>query len=263
MLVTHVVVGALLLLPMIVFVLWHLPRALRMHNFRAMASGVVVTFAALALFVTGLFIFSNANSIDNRWAFISHQVLAILAPLGYLSHRLVAHFSPPWKAIGRASLVPVVLLGVLVGVHYATLPETPPEPQAMVARPAEGVDPFKDDFPDYGVGGANPESVFAPASTRSITGSFLAQRLLTNADLPAQAALEADVAKYGFAVNARIGSETCARCHQDIVEQWARRRTVTRRSTIRSTACRSKRCARRKTARSARSGAPDATIPRS
>src|SRR6187431_2825818 len=97
MLVTHVVVGALLLLPMIVFVLWHLPRALRMHNFRAMASGVVVTFAALALFVTGLFIFSSANCIDNRWAFISHQVLAIIAPLGYLSHRLVAHFRPPWK----------------------------------------------------------------------------------------------------------------------------------------------------------------------
>ena len=111
MLVTHVVVGALLLLPMTVFVLWHLPRAIRMHNVRAMLSGVVVTFAALALFVTGLFIFSNANSIENRWAFISHQVLAILAPLGYLSHRLVAHFRPSWKAVGKAALVPVSCSG--------------------------------------------------------------------------------------------------------------------------------------------------------
>jgi tetratricopeptide (TPR) repeat protein len=222
MLVTHVVVGAVLLLPMIVFVLWHLPRAIRMHNLRAILSGLVVTVAALALFVTGLFIFSKANSIENRWAFLSHQVLAVLAPVGYAAHRLVAHFRPSWKAVGKAALVPVGCLAVMLGAHFATMPPAPPGAQAMVAKPADGVDPFKDSFPEYGTSGAEPGSVFHPANTRTITGALLPERLLTNADLPAQAELAADVAKYGFAVNARIGSETCARCHQDVVEQWAR-----------------------------------------
>jgi tetratricopeptide (TPR) repeat protein len=222
MLVSHVVVGGLLLLPMIAFVLWHLPRAIRMKNGRAVASGLVVTLAALALFVSGLFIFSKANSVENRFAFVSHQVLAILAPLGYLSHRLVAHFAPPWKAVLRASLVPAGALVLMLGVHFATLPQAPADPQALVVPPPDGVDPFRDSFPDYGTAGAEPDSVFFPASTRTVSGGLLPKRLLTNADLPDQSVLEKDIATHGFAVEARIGSETCARCHQDVVEQWAR-----------------------------------------
>ena len=188
--------------------------------------GVVVTVAALALFVTGLFIFSKANSIENRWAFISHQV-ARDPRAGRATRRTGSSrtSSPSWKADRPGGARPGRAASpCMVGVHFATLPAAPPRRRRRWSRkPAEGVDPFKDAFPDYGTSAApTPTSVFLPASTRTITGALLPQRLLTNADLPAQAALEADVAKYGFAVNARIGSETCARCHQDIVEQWAR-----------------------------------------
>src|SRR5947207_2322093 len=83
-LVLHVVVGSLILLPMAWFVVWHMRRALAMHNRRAVWTGVGVTFAAFALLVTGLFIFRKANSAENKWAFVSHQGLALLAPAGYV-----------------------------------------------------------------------------------------------------------------------------------------------------------------------------------
>src|SRR5262245_54347509 len=74
-LVAHVLVGVLVLVPMAWFVIWHLHRAMAMHNRRAVWTGVIVTTAAFALLFTGLFLFRKANSAENRWAFLSHQVL--------------------------------------------------------------------------------------------------------------------------------------------------------------------------------------------
>src|SRR5690349_12250867 len=64
MLVSHVVLGALLLVPVTWFVVWHLRRALAMRNRRAIWTGVAITVASYALFVTGLFLFSKANSAE-------------------------------------------------------------------------------------------------------------------------------------------------------------------------------------------------------
>jgi Flp pilus assembly protein TadD len=221
-LVLHVAIGILILAPVAWFVVWHMRRALAMHNRRAVWTGVVVTTAAFALLFTGLFLFQKANSGENAWAFISHQVLAVVAPAGYVIHRWQAHHKPirraVWEGVGG-------LVGVFVGslvVHFATLPPTPKPPQAFVEKPAEGVDPWKDKFDYWGPGGANPDSAFFPASTQSVTGGFLPQGLLTNDDLATQDLLDAEIKDYGFAKNARIGSETCARCHADIVEQWSK-----------------------------------------
>ena len=89
-------------------------------------------------------------------------------------------------------------------------------------QPREGVDPWKDRWYDQGPGGADPKSAFFPASTQSVTGGFLKQGLLTNDDLATQDVLDSEIKEYGFAKKARIGSETCARCHADIVEQWSK-----------------------------------------
>ncbi len=221
-LVLHVVVGAAVLVPMAWFVAWHMHRALAMHNRRAVWTGVIVTAATVALLVTGLFILTQANSAENRWAFVSHQLLALVAPLGYAIHRWIAHHRPEKRSVLLGTAVPIALLGGFLAVHYATLPAVPPAPQAFVAKSPEGVDPFKDYFASYGPGGADPESAFFPASTRSVTGGFLPPGLLTNNDLASQKLLEQEIQDHGFAVNARIGSETCARCHADIVEQWSR-----------------------------------------
>ena len=221
-LVLHVAVGILVLAPMTWFVVWHMKRALAMHNPRAVWTGVGVTVAAFALLVTGLFLFQKANSADNAWAFRSHQVLALLAPVGYVVHRALSHHKPKRSAwwTGAGGVV-AVLVGSLA-IHYATLPPVPPAPQAMVVTVPEGVDPWKDKWYPQGPGGADPASVFAPASTQSVTGGFLKPGLLTNNDLATQELLDAEIKEYGFAKKARIGSETCARCHADIVEQWSK-----------------------------------------
>jgi Flp pilus assembly protein TadD len=222
MLVSHVVLGIVLLVPMTVFVAWHLRRALAMNNPKAIWTGAVITVASFALFVTGLFIFSQANSVDNAWAFLGHRVLALVVPLGYVLHRLLSRHRPPAWAWKWGLLSPVALLGLFAGAHFATLPEPRPRPQSFVAKPPEGVDPFRESFPEYGVSGAPEDTAFFPAATRSITGNFLPKGLLTNNDVSTGEKLKEEVARHGFAVEAKIGSETCARCHQDIVEQWSR-----------------------------------------
>jgi tetratricopeptide (TPR) repeat protein len=222
MLVSHVLLGAVLLVPMTWFVVWHLRRALAMRNRRAIWTGVAITAASFALFVTGLFLFTKANSLENRWAFISHRVLALTIPAGYVWHRFVAHHRPAAWAVKWGTLSPLLLFGVFAGAHWATLPDARPAPQVRVDRPKEGHDPFRAKFPEYGVSAQAPSSVFFPAATTSGTGRFLRAGLLTNDELSTAEVLRKDIADAGFSVNARIGSETCARCHADIVEQWAR-----------------------------------------
>ena len=221
-LVAHVVVGLLLLVPMTIFVVAHLPRALKMGNPRAFWSGVLITFAAFALVATGFFIFERANSVENRWAFYAHRILAVGAPLAYIFHRLVAHFRPSWTTIGKATLGPLLVLGVSVTIHLATMPPAPPLPQSFVSKPPDGVDPWKERWPEGGASGVPSDSAFFPAATRSITGGFLPAGLLTNGDVSDAATLKKDVDRYGFAVDAKIGAEQCARCHQDTVDQWSR-----------------------------------------
>jgi Flp pilus assembly protein TadD len=221
-LVLHVLVGILILAPVTVFVVWHLRRALAMRNPTAIWTGVAVTAAGFALLVTGLFIFTQANSVENAWAFVAHQVLAILAPLGYVVHRYLAHHKPKpsatWMGVGATA---AVFAGSL-GVHHATLPPVPPAPADFAPQVTAEADPFKEGFPAYGTAGADPQSAFFPANTRSVTGGFLPAGLLTNDDLATKELLEQEVKDHGFAVKARIGSETCARCHPDVVEQWSR-----------------------------------------
>lgn len=222
MLVSHVVVGAALLLPMTWFVVWHLRRALAMRNRRAVWTGVAITAAAYALFVTGLFLFTRANSVENRWALRSHQWLAVLVPLGYVFHRYISHHKPASWAVKWGAATPVLTFGVFAAFHYATLPDPRPAPQPFVERPTAEKDPFREYFPPHGVSGVPSDSTFFPAATRSGTGGYLPPGLLTNDELSTAATLEKDIAEAGFSKNARIGSETCARCHADIVEQWAR-----------------------------------------
>lgn len=221
-LVLHVALGSLLLVPMTWFVFWHMRRALAMRNPKAVWTGIGITVAAFALLLTGLFIFRKANSAENAWAFRSHQVLALLAPIGYVVHRYLAHHKPKayWVWLGAGSTVAVFVGSV--AIHFATLPPPPPPVQAFVEKPPPGVDPWKDRFDPWGPGGADPKSAFFPASTQSVTGGFLPKGLLTNNDVSTSALLEREIEQHGFAVDARIGSETCARCHPDIVEQWSR-----------------------------------------
>ncbi len=222
MLLLHVVIGIAILLPMAIFIVWHMKRALAMQNPRAITTGIVVAIAMVALAVTGLFMTEQGNSDANRWAYLSHQVLALAVPLIYAAHRYLSRHQPARAALVRGVLAPIGVLVAALGIHHATLPPTPDPPQAFVPRPPDGVDPYKHAFPENGPGGARPGSVFFPASTATRTGGFLSGRLLTDGDLldPAQHARE--IEEYGFTVGASLGAETCRECHADIVDQWSR-----------------------------------------
>ena len=65
------------------------------------------------------------------------------------------------------------------------------------------------------------ESPFFPAATTTTTGDVLPSRIITRGDLSQPEKLAGDMDEFGFVVNEPIGSETCARCHAAIVEQWA------------------------------------------
>ena len=54
MLVLHVVVGIAILAPMVVFIVWHMRRALAMRNPKAIATGIVLTYDEDADDGTGL-----------------------------------------------------------------------------------------------------------------------------------------------------------------------------------------------------------------
>ncbi len=222
LLVLHVVVGVVLIVPLAWFVIWHLPRARAMRNGAATSSGLLVTLATTALLVTGFFIFTRANSAGNRWAFVTHQVLSVAAPLIYLGHRMLGRNRPTVRQLSVWFATVTLGFAGMVVAHQATKPPLPPDPQAFVPRPPEGVDVYKDDFPTYGVSGAPVDSAFFPAATRTITGRLLPNRLLTNADLPDERRFKDEIRTRGFAVDSKVGAETCARCHADIVEQWSR-----------------------------------------
>ncbi len=222
MLVLHVVVGIAILLPMAVFIAWHMRRALAMRNRRAVVIGSLLALLMVALAVTGLFMKQKSNSADNRWAYVAHQAMAFLVPLGYGLHRWFARHRPERAAVLRGVAIPVGVLLVALGVHHATLPPTPPEPQAFVKRPPDGVDPFESEFPEYGPGGADGDSVFFPASTRTRTNTYLDGRLLVDADQLDAAQHEKELKEHGFIVSQSLGAATCVRCHADIVDQWSR-----------------------------------------
>ncbi|MDZ7362795.1 MAG: tetratricopeptide repeat protein [candidate division KSB1 bacterium] len=64
-------------------------------------------------------------------------------------------------------------------------------------------------------------SPFFPSAATTSSGGFLPSRIITRDDLGSPEKLKKDLDQYGFVKETLIGAETCDRCHQDIVAQWA------------------------------------------
>lgn len=225
MLVAHVVVGTLILVPVVWFVVWHLGRALKMKNPTANTTGSLLTIALFALLVTGLFMFSESNSEENRWAYLTHQVLGVFVPVSYVVHRFVAHCKPAAKALRWGIALPTAALALMLSIHYTTLPDAParqvPGDFEWMAT-ADEPDPFRNAFPDHGLAYPAPDAVFFPSATRTSSGENAPTALIVDHVEIDMDTLHAEVAEYGFAQQARIGAAACVRCHQDTTEQWAR-----------------------------------------
>lgn len=213
MLISHLVGGFALLVVATVFVVWHLGRVRRLLRWPAISSGGGLTLAAYLLFASGLFISYESSSREHLWVLVSHQALALLAPLLYGVHRFVSHYKPSRAAIVRPAFALVVLYGLMLGVHLVARPPTPP-PVLAAERPADPFVPFEPaNYP-------SPASPFFPSRTTTDSGKFFEARIVTRDEMGDFDALKGDIDKYGFNVSTAIGAETCRRCHPDVVAQW-------------------------------------------
>ncbi|MFB3066547.1 MAG: multiheme c-type cytochrome, partial [Planctomycetota bacterium] len=220
MLLSHLAVGGLLLVLATVFIFWHLKRVKALWHRSAAASGGGLALAVYLLFASGIFILSEANSLQHRWIFWSHRILAVLAPAVYVTHRLVSHFRPAPRALARAGLVFAGLLLLMVGFHHSTLPDDPIRVwEAGGETYAAAGDPFipfePDNYPD-------PSSPFWPSRTTTDSGNYFPARIITRNERGDFERIRADVERLGFAATTALGAQTCARCHAEIVAQWKR-----------------------------------------
>ena len=244
LLLAHTGVGLLLAALMVVFLVAHLPRVWRRYHPEAAWTGAPYAAIGVGVVVTGLYIFSEAASRGNSWVWWLHAGAAAGALVAYAAHRAVSHTRPPAARLARflgmaaaASLVLFVAHGALAmrdgaaardhasGAGELAATGRGEGDQATVSAAAtlpgganrDAARWLRGDFGASGwvpVGAVPPESPFFPSPATTTTGGFL--------EAAAQAdAIRAEVESRGFVSEARIGSGSCERCHQDIVDQWA------------------------------------------
>ncbi|MGH7450849.1 MAG: tetratricopeptide repeat protein, partial [bacterium] len=261
MVLTHTGAGLLLAALMLVFFVAHLPKVWKRHHKSSIISGISFVTVGLVLAVTGLFILTAAASRNNKWAWWAHVICAALIPLGYFAHRFVSYVQPQRVTLRRfliAVAAIVVTVAIAHGFTHRGIVRTQ-EAQAALEKglhqgpgakhrnlekfyPAtsnqysvisnqypvtsneskRSGDPASAGQPVFIPTGFVPSaSPFFPSAATTSSGGYLPSRIITRGDLGSPQKLEADLDKYGFVKDTPIGAETCNRCHQDIVAQWA------------------------------------------
>lgn len=227
MLVLHVVCGVIAFVAAITFVSLHMPRMLRGGRVSIRLAGVALAAMFIALLLSGLFILSEANSRENAWIFISHQVAAVLLVAAYLAHRKLSR-DPPARAstLAAAGFIAAALMIVAVvhlfessGIHFSEASAAPVSERGAQVDAADGIPPSLAPF--RALGDPPPSSPLYPAKTTTSTGGYLPTRILTHDDIPDLQGFAAETEAKGFAPSYYLGAQTCQRCHADIVEQWA------------------------------------------
>jgi hypothetical protein len=231
MVLSHTGIGLVLVALVLGFVVWHLPAVWRKSRKRAIYTGIVTVVLGLVLAVSGLFILSASSNRGNGLAYWGHVGAAALVPLFYLLHRRISLWKPSalsYRAVPGAIAALLGLAVVLHGLTYSGEQYTQAAEEAFAAGKQTGPGSRERNVADYALGGFVPanfvpvQSPFFPAATTTTTGDFLPSRIITRGDLSQPEKLAGDLAEYGFVVNEPIGSQTCARCHQAVVEQWSK-----------------------------------------
>ncbi len=215
MVLTHTGIGLVLASLLLAFFLFHLPRVWKRNHKSSVLSGIVFVVVGLALVVTGLLILTDAASRDNRWAWWTHVVCAALLPAGYAVHRLFSHTRPARAVRRRFVVIAGSTVVSLVLVHGLTMGGGE---STVVGQEQDRGDPPARFVP---VGSVSPESPFFPSAATTSSGGFLEPVTITRNEVTSSELMEREVADYGHVRDALIGAETCDRCHQDIVQQWA------------------------------------------
>ncbi|MDH3733254.1 MAG: tetratricopeptide repeat protein [Gemmatimonadota bacterium] len=231
MVLTHTGVGLLLACMMLGFLIAHLPKVWKRKHRASILTGIAMGVVGAGLVVSGLFILTAAASRDHSWAWWAHVASAALIVCGYGGHRLVSYARPSAAKARRFALLVGGVFVLGVGLHAMTRRDVQLTPEAREAL-ALGLDVGpggrERDVAAFSEGDFVPtgfvpaESPFFPSATTTSTGTYLPSRIITRSgagELADQVA--AEVEARGFAVDTRIGSGSCARCHPDVTEQWA------------------------------------------
>ena len=232
MLVMHIVIGILFFAAAALFALSHLQRMYRLRTKWARLTGTLLLTAITFLFVSGFFILTEANSKENAWIFIGHQVAAAGLLAIYLIHRLLSRDPPVSRSAWSGSVAIAAVLSVAWVIHFTEtnkigLPEVSANTQvqkAALPAPATGaptVIEYDPHSPFRALGDPDPKSPLFPAKTTTATGGYLPTRIITHDDMPDIAAFKAETREKGFAPSYFLGAQSCASCHADIAKQWA------------------------------------------
>ena len=238
MLIVHVVIGLAFFLLTIAFVILHLNKILRFKKNLMRVSGILLITTLIALFVSGLFILTEANSRENAWIFILHQAGAAIVVIVYLVHRFFSSDPPMLKKVATGLLATAVISSVIWSVHFietqrinidvhsaqgnedskntsSTSEEGENDQYNDVVKIMEKYVPFT------APGDPDADSPFFPSKTTTSTGGFLPSRILTHDDLPNLQEFRKETNEKGFAPSYYLGAQSCERCHTDIVQQWS------------------------------------------
>jgi len=230
MVLVHTGLGIVVVVVMLGFAIAHLPKVWRRRHIASVWSGVLFVVLGIAVFATGLLILTAAASRNNSWAWWTHVVCGLLVVAGYVSHRVVSHTKPVSGQFFKFSTVTVGLVAVLVIAHTFTHRDVVRTEEARLAFEKglnKGPGAKERDVKKYNEEAFTPEafvppqSPFFPSAATTTTGANLPARIITAGDLGSQDKIEEELERNGFVMETLIGAETCERCHQDIVEQWA------------------------------------------
>ncbi len=228
MLLTHLAGGILLAVLALLFVVQHIPLAWPRKNSNAVTLGVLLTSCAVLLAISGLFILTEANSVENRWVFYLHRALAIVLPFAYIFHRMAAYSPIDRSRLVMSVVIIVVVLLALLGAHHWN--KGPATRVSLLIREGRAAyaaeaniglpeDPFIP-FSPKNLG--DPHGKFYPSAVSTTSGGFLPRRQLTLEDLADPKTIASDLKEFGFVKADSMGAATCKRCHAGTVEQWTR-----------------------------------------
>jgi len=236
MLVAHVTLGVVTFLAAAGFAATHIRRIYRISKPRSRNTGLGTVAAIVTLLGSGLFILSEANSRENEWIFVVHQVTAALIVGLYLSHRYLSSDPPVRTNVAMCGSLFLFALVAAWGVHWSEIGHAPIKSLLGLSPAHANVSPvYARQSPTAAasatsgpalmkfqpVGDPDPRSPLFPSKTTTTTGGYLPSRILTHDDLPNLAAFRAETQQKGFAPSYFLGAQSCARCHADIVKQWA------------------------------------------
>lgn len=228
-LLSHTGLGLLLTGWLGTFVLFHLAPVWKRRRAATLISGLASLAAIGGLAYSGLFILTAAATRNHAWAWYLHVSLAGLFPLAFLLHRLWSYRTLTGNGFRRFAIAVGGLAGLSLIGHIATVQRAAsPRPSETPALIVDGSlaeylrrNTTPNDATFVAASDVSIQSRFFPAGTSTTTGEFLSPRVLINEYADVEQLAAADFERYGFAVSDRIGAEMCARCHMDVVEQWA------------------------------------------